>query len=110
MGSTNPTLIGRPASTPALVVVVSAAAVVVVAAAAVVVVAGAAVVVVVSSPPQAATSPPRPAPAPMVAPAIPATFKNSRRLTLLLSSNIRTPSFSRNRLLLLTLPCEWFIF
>jgi hypothetical protein len=53
-------LIGRPDSTPALVVVVSGAAVVVVeTGAAVVVVAGAAValVVVVSSPPQAARDP-----------------------------------------------------
>ena len=95
IGSTKPTLISRPVSTPALVVVVSGAAVVVVAGGCVVVVAGAAVVVVVSSPPQAATSPPRPAPAPMVAPAIPAIFRNSRRLTLLLSSNIGTPSSSR---------------
>ena len=90
-GSTKPTLTGRPASTPAVVVVL-AAAVVVVAGAAVVVVAGAAlVVVVVAWLPQAATRPPRPAPTPIVAPAIPAIFRNSRRLTLLPSSLIANP-------------------
>ena len=65
-------------------VVVLAAAVVAVVAGAAVVVVAAAVVVVVSSSPQAASRPPRPAPTPMVAPATPAIFRNSRRLTLLL--------------------------
>jgi hypothetical protein len=52
-------------------------------AAVVVVAAGAAVVVVVVSsvPPQAASAPPRPAPRPTAAPAIPAIFRKSRRLT-----------------------------
>ena len=46
---------------------------------------GAAVVVVSSVPPHAATTPPRPAPSPTAAPAMPTSFRNSRRLTSLLS-------------------------
>ena len=41
------------------------------------------VVVVSSVPPQAASRPPSPAPTPMVAPAMPAIFRKSRRLTVL---------------------------
>jgi hypothetical protein len=82
MESTKPTLISRPAWAPALTMVVDAPAVLVVAAP-VVVVAPALVVVVSSVPPQAASRPPKPAPAPTVAPAMPAIFRNSRRLTLL---------------------------
>ncbi len=77
-GDTNPSLMARPSSGPALTVVVLSAAVVV--GPAVVVVSGAAVVVVSSSSPQAASTPPRPAPMPTAAPATPAIFRKSRRL------------------------------
>ena len=60
-------------------------------------VAGAAVVVGPAvrggrSPPQAATRPPRPAPTPTAAPATPAIFKNSRRLTVFAAGKVLLPS------------------
>ncbi len=79
IGSTKPTLISRPASTPVVTVVIEAAVVVVWPP---VVVVASPAVVVVSSSPQAASRPPIPAPTPKAAPATPAIFRNSRRLTV----------------------------
>jgi hypothetical protein len=79
-GVMKPNLSSRPVVGAALTVVVLCAAPVVVVAPAVV---GVVAAVVVVLPPQAATRPPRPAPKPTVAPAIPASLRKSRRLTAL---------------------------